>query len=621
MKRTRLAGGSLLLGFLTMMLFAGSLTVSAQSSLGYYQTDGNRIVDRNGQAAVFNGVNWFGFETENYALHGLWTRSMTAMLDQIEEQGYNLLRIPYSNQMFDDNARVQGVDFYQNPDLQNLRPIEVLDRLVEEAGKRGIQILLDRHRPDASGQAELWYTDQYSEQRWIEDWVMLAKRYKGNATVIGADLHNEPHGRASWGSDDLATDWRLAAERAGNAILKANADWLIVVEGVERNVKGQEGNYWWGGNLSGAREYPVRLDVANRLVYSTHDYGEGVYGQTWFYDAAFPANLPALWEKYWAYLHLEEIAPVLIGEFGGRQIDRGSKEGIWQNALIDYIDKHQLYWTYWSLNPNSGDTGGLLLDDWQTWDTVKQSGLSRIMRTPSDSVETVPDRDEPALWAKDAIAAAITKALVPERLQSAYNRPITREEFAELIVQTLQAKVAAQQRLASDNDALSDRDWTTSAILRQVSMSRTFDDSKADHVTLAYLLGVANGVGEGQFAPDRPIFRQEAATMLTNALRAYPQLEEADSTIAAYADAAAIAAWARHGVTEAGRMGLLMGLGDRFDPLGYLTREQAIAVMLRLHDLSYPSFALRGKLPLTEAERNHCYVVNGDTVTQQVCAN
>ena len=50
--------------------------------------------------------------------------------------------------------------------------------------------------------------------------------------VIGADLHNEPHAPACWGCGDKALDWRLAAERAGNAILAVNPNWLIFVEGV-----------------------------------------------------------------------------------------------------------------------------------------------------------------------------------------------------------------------------------------------------------------------------------------------------------------------------------------------------------------------------------------------------
>ncbi|GFN30087.1 cellulase family glycosylhydrolase [Paenibacillus xylaniclasticus] len=365
---------------------------SAASTLGYYHTFGNRIVDAAGNPAVFNGLNWFGFETANYSPHGLWSYSLDSFMDQIKEKGYNLIRLPYSNQMFDSGSMPTSLNTATNPDLQGLTPIQLMDRVIQEAGERGIQIILDRHRPDSGGQSELWYTSQYSEERWISDWVMLAQRYANNPTVIGADLHNEPHGPASWGTGDLATDWRLAAERAGNAILAVNPNWLILVEGIQTNVQGETGNYWWGGNLKGARNYPVRLNVPNRLVYSPHDYGPGVAEQTWFDDASFPNNMAAIWDAHWGYISKENIAPILVGEFGGRSVDLTSKEGIWQNKLVDYIKDNDLYWTYWSLNPNSGDTGGLLLDDWRTWNAPKQAMLDRIMKpigTPPP-VTTVP---------------------------------------------------------------------------------------------------------------------------------------------------------------------------------------------------------------------------------------
>ena len=71
---------------------------------------------------------------------------------------------------------------------------------------------------------------------------------------------NEPHGKASWGTNDQATDWRLAAERCGNAIQAINPNWLIVVEGVENNVPGQKLKiHWMGANLEGVDRFPVRL--------------------------------------------------------------------------------------------------------------------------------------------------------------------------------------------------------------------------------------------------------------------------------------------------------------------------------------------------------------------------
>jgi endoglucanase len=218
-----------------------------------------------------------------------------------------------------------------------------------------------------------------SEADWIKSWTMLADRYKSQPNVIGADLKNEPHGKASWGTGDRATDWRLAAERAGNAIGAVNPNWLIVVAGVERNVPGQKLRHWMGGNLEGVRKFPVRLKQRNKLIYSPHEYGAGVYAQPWFKDPTFPRNLTSRWETGFYYIARQGIAPILIGEFGGRQVDETSTEGRWQRKLVGFIDRERLSFAYWSLNPDSQDTGGILLDDWQTVDPNKQQLLSSLL--------------------------------------------------------------------------------------------------------------------------------------------------------------------------------------------------------------------------------------------------
>jgi endoglucanase len=197
---------------------------------------------------------------------------------------------------------------------------------------------------------------------------MLAKRYSNKSAVIGADLDNEPHGTATWGDGNPATDWRLAAERAGNAILHVNRHWLIFVEGIER--VGPSDWYWWGGNLAAAGGAPVRLLVPHRLVYEPHDYGPEIYPQKWFSDPTFPANLPGVWDSHWGYLQKDSIAPVLLGEFGGRQVDGGA-EGQWIHALVNYLHANGISYTFWSFNPDSVDTGGLLEDDWKTVDPAK----------------------------------------------------------------------------------------------------------------------------------------------------------------------------------------------------------------------------------------------------------
>ncbi|MCR3750102.1 glycoside hydrolase family 5 protein [Lentzea californiensis] len=73
---------------------------------------------------------------------------------------------------------------------------------------------------------------------------------------------------------------------------------------------------WWGGNLSKAGQFPVRLSVPGRLVYSPHEYATSVYNQPWFSAPDYPANMPAIWDKYWGYPYKQNIAPLMMGEFG-----------------------------------------------------------------------------------------------------------------------------------------------------------------------------------------------------------------------------------------------------------------------------------------------------------------
>lgn len=344
-----------------------SVAPTESSPPGRLRAVGGRIVDPAGKSIELTGVNWFGLETSNFAPHGLWSRGWGEMLDQIVDAGFNTLRLPFSNQLLEPASLPNSIDYAKNPELRGLTGLQLMDVIVEGAGARGLAVVLDRHRPTTDGQSELWYTDRVPESRWIDDWVMLARHYRQQTAVIGADLHNEPHGPASWGDGNPKTDWRLAAERAGNAILAANPDWLILVEGVE---KVGSDSYWWGGNLVGARQNPIRLSRTDRLVYSAHDYGPGVYQQAWFRAADFPRNLPAVWKDHWAYLEEQRTAPVLIGEFGGRSVG-SDPEGTWQRALVEFMKSERISYTYWAWNPNSGDTGGLLKDDWQTVDRAK----------------------------------------------------------------------------------------------------------------------------------------------------------------------------------------------------------------------------------------------------------
>jgi endoglucanase len=107
-----------------------------------------------------------------------------------------------------------------------------------------------------------------------------------------------------------------------------------------------------------------------------------VASQPWFTDPTFPANMPGIWDKNWGYLFESNTAPVWVGEFGTTLAS--STDQVWLKTLVSYLRATGTYgadsyqWTFWSWNPDSGDTGGILEGDWTTVDTVKDGYLASI---------------------------------------------------------------------------------------------------------------------------------------------------------------------------------------------------------------------------------------------------
>ncbi len=283
--------------------------------------------------------------------------------------------------------------------------MEIFDIIMQKCKKYGIKAFIDIHSPDANNSGhnyEIWYGKAgITTDLWIETLVWLADKYKNDDTLIGYDLKNEPHGKrgytgpcpdniAKWDDSTDENNWKYAAETCANAILEVNPNALIFIEGIEQYPMldkgydwdtpdvfqpkpGEEKWYgaWWGGNLRGVRDLPVVPESGtSQIVYSPHDYGPSVYAQTWF-DKDFTTQtlLDDYWYDTWAYIVEEDIAPLLIGEWGGHM--DGDKNQKWMELLRDYMIDNHISHTFWCLNPNSGDTGGLIGVDFKTWDDEK----------------------------------------------------------------------------------------------------------------------------------------------------------------------------------------------------------------------------------------------------------
>lgn len=275
----------------------------------------------------------------------------------------------------------------------------------------------------------------YDETKWLADLQTLAglETSLGVSNILGIDIFNEP-----W--DYTWADWKQLSEDAYQAINAVNPNTLIFVQGISATANNQDGTpntitqvpYGgrvvpnWGGNLYEAGANPPNIPK-DRLVFSPHVYGPSVFVGRQFADPAQPAcadlegdafgdakcNIvinPTLlrqgWDDHWGYLKAMGYA-VVIGEFGGNMDWPAGKASIrdqdrysyltdhttdeqWQNAFVDYLVSKGIDDTiYWSINPESGDTGGLYTTPydprsntsaWGTWGALDSRKMTLVHR-------------------------------------------------------------------------------------------------------------------------------------------------------------------------------------------------------------------------------------------------
>ncbi len=317
-------------------------------------------------------------------------------------------------------------DFVKEDGKTLKNSMEIFDVIMQKMKDYGLKVMIDVHSPaehNSGHNYNLWYYtsaasdgdtmaigaasgEKITWDMWKDSVTWLAEKYSNDDTIIGYDLKNEPHGKrgysgnkcpediAKWDNSTDQNNWAYSATECGNSILDVNPNALIFIEGVEQYPKTEKGytydtadiwqapadqspwyGAWWGGNLRGVKDYPIDFGSSSRnsqIVYSPHDYGPSVYNQTWF-DKDFTTQtlLDDYWYDTWAYINDQNIAPLLIGEWGGHM--DGGKNQKWMELLRDYMINNHINHTFWCLNPNSGDTGGLLGYDFSTWDDDKYS--------------------------------------------------------------------------------------------------------------------------------------------------------------------------------------------------------------------------------------------------------
>ncbi|HEY9060677.1 MAG TPA: cellulase family glycosylhydrolase [Pseudobacteroides sp.] len=370
----------------------------------WLHTKGNKILDKNGKEVWLTGVNWFGYNTGTNVFDGLWAADLNASLSAIADRGFNLLRVPISSELILQWAagKAPEANFNQaaNSYLVGMNSLKIFDYVVGQCRANGMKIMIDIHsaKTDAMGHMKpVWYDGEMSEKDYLNSLSWMAERYKSDDTIIAFDLKNEPHGkpdekpRAIWNDSKDPDNWKYIAEKAANAVLAKNPNVLILVEGIEiypidlkKNSDYKSTNKadyyfnWWGGNLRGVKDYPIDLGKnQDQLVYSPHDYGPSVFEQPWFKSGyTYDSLYKDCWKDNWMYIHEKNTAPLLIGEWGGFMKEPNLT---WMTHLRKLIKTNKLNHTFWCFNSNSGDTGGLVLGDFVTWDEQKYKFVKDVL--------------------------------------------------------------------------------------------------------------------------------------------------------------------------------------------------------------------------------------------------
>ena len=249
-----------------------------------------------------------------------WTE---ADFDNCAAMGMNVLRLSFTY--------MNLVHIDEGPNYHTLKPgaFKRFDWFIENAGKRGIYVILDMHGAfgsqngmDHSGEInDGWqlYNNAYNREKTIWLWGEIAKRYVGNPIVAMYDLLNEPGPKAGYTNK---TQWDFFDE-VYKEIRKHDPGHIITIEscwGAEHlpdpstygwtNVVYQYHYYGWGDLIDDAAKTNKFIDSNVRNIQEANydvptfvgeftffglltswDYGLGVYNQhgwswtSWTYKA------------------------------------------------------------------------------------------------------------------------------------------------------------------------------------------------------------------------------------------------------------------------------------------------------------------------------------------------
>ena len=175
-----------------------------------------------------------------------------------------------------------------------------------------------------------------------------------------------------------------------------------------------------------------------------------------------------------------------------------------------------------------------------------------------------PQYQNASQWAFVELDKAAEYGMIPESVRQDMKQEITRKEFSEIVVKLYELQAGETINYEG----------------------QFFIDTSEPDVLKAAKLGIANGVGEGRFAPDAPVTRQEIAVMLKRTLALlYPDMDFSYGKDTLPSIESNIAEWAVYEINFMKEQGILVGDSNGLiNPTGHTTREQAVILALRTYE-------------------------------------
>ncbi len=249
----------------------------------------------------------------------------------LHEAGFNSIRVPFHYKYFADG---------------NSRGFELVDRVVQWAGKYGIYVVLDMHcapggqtgtNIDDSWGYPWLYESAENQQQTIAIWRRIAEHYHDNPVVLGYDLLNEPiphYPQLQQYNSALEPIYK----RITAAVREVDPNHVVILGGAQ-----------WDSNFK-------------------------VFG------APFDQNVMYTFHKYWTAPTEEVIQPYLafrdqynvplwLGE-SGENTDE------WVHSFAGVLEKNQIGWAFWPYKKLESKSGVVAWHKPVYWDEIVAYGKS-----------------------------------------------------------------------------------------------------------------------------------------------------------------------------------------------------------------------------------------------------